>query len=56
MEAFTNAVKEYDSVNRLDTEEVDVKQLLEVSSAVVSSPVSLSWSIATVLLFQQVNY
>ena len=41
------------SVNRLDTEEVEVKQLLQVSAAVVSSSVSLSWVIATVLIIQQ---
>ena len=41
------------SVNRLDTEEVEVKQLLQVSSAMISSPVSLSWIIATVLIIHQ---
>ena len=41
------------SVNRLDTEEVEVKQLLGVSSALISSPVSLSWIISTVLIIRQ---
>ena len=40
------------SVNRLDTEQVEVKQLFEVSSAMVSSSVSTSWvlSLATILI------
>ena len=40
------------SVNRLDTEEVEVKQLFEVSSALVSSSVSTSWVLflATLLI------